>query len=98
MKSTGVKFAIRELFEYADCRSLEIVTPEAEIYLFQTDYFNVNEAAGVLIIQNEIKTAFIDLENIQYIRCNTKGCKRKFADRHTKGLTFRGTIRHEENR
>lgn len=98
MTSTGVKFTIRELFGYADCNSLEIITPNAKTILFQTSYFNVNEAAGVLVIQNEIKTSFIDLQSIQRIQCNTDGCKHKISDRNAKAPTFRNSIINEKDK
>ncbi len=95
MKSTGVKLALRELFGYSGCNSVEIVTHDGIFTLFHMDFFNVNEVAEVLIIQNEIKTIFVDLASIQYIRCNSNTCERKFADRHTRGTTFKDSISHD---
>lgn len=95
MKSTGVKLALRNLFGYAGCNSVEIITHDGIFALFCTDYFNVNEAAEVLVIQNEIMTTFVDFASIQYIQCKSNTCKRKFADRSTKGATFKDSINHE---
>lgn len=92
MKSTGVKLALRNLFEYAGCNSVEIATHDGFFVLFHKDYLNVNEAAEVLVIQNEIMTMFVDFASIQYIRCKSNTCKRKFADRPTKGATFKDSI------
>ena len=95
MKSTGIKLALRDLFGYAGCKSVEIVTRDGIFSLFYTDFFSVNEVAEVIVIQNEIMTTFVDFASIQYIQCKSNTCKRKFADRPTKGITFKDSISHD---
>ena len=95
MKATGVKLALHELFEYAGCSGLEIVTHDGIFAIVHTDFFHVNEVAGVLVIQNEITTIFVDLASIQYIRCKSHACRRKFADWHTKDIAFKDSINHD---